>query len=108
MRPSGLVLPQQVLTRTYTHTGLGLKILVSAVQSRPSPPFISNSCPSRNFLRSEFVPKLCLTPAHSSALWRTRDDFTSAEIRLLPDRQWLNSWVFRGAPHDEASRVAVG
>jgi len=30
MRPSGLVLRQQVLTRTYTHTGLGLKILCSS------------------------------------------------------------------------------
>jgi hypothetical protein len=35
----------------------GLKILVSAVQSRPSPPFISASCPSENFSRTDFVPR---------------------------------------------------
>ena len=40
---------------------------MSAVQSRPSPPFISYSCPSANFLRPEFVPKLCPARAHSSA-----------------------------------------
>ena len=33
----------------------GLKILVSAVQSRPSPPFISTNCPSESFSRAEFV-----------------------------------------------------
>ena len=32
-------LRQQTLTRTYADCSLGLKILVSAVQSRPSPPF---------------------------------------------------------------------
>ena len=49
----------------------GLKILVSAVQSRPCPPFLSTSCPSVNSLRSEFVPRfvpnsgtLGITPAH--------------------------------------------
>src|SRR5258705_1855072 len=31
-------LRQQAFTRTYTNTGLGLKILVSAVRSRPSDP----------------------------------------------------------------------
>jgi hypothetical protein len=40
----GPVLPQSTLTRTYTNCGLGLKILVSAVQSRPSPPFLSSNC----------------------------------------------------------------
>ena len=53
---------------------MGLKILVSAVQSRPSPPFFLAACPSGNFLRREFVPKLCLTRAHSSAFQRTRRD----------------------------------
>src|SRR3984893_10426265 len=33
----------------------GLKILVSAVQSRPCPPLFSGSCPSPIFLRREFV-----------------------------------------------------
>jgi hypothetical protein len=45
----------QTFTRTYTDCGLGLKILVSAVQSRPSPPFISHTSPSRNVCCSEFV-----------------------------------------------------
>src|SRR5712692_10250386 len=35
----------------------GLKILVSAVQSRPCPPLFSNTCPSVDFLRSEFVTR---------------------------------------------------
>src|SRR3990172_7854624 len=33
-----------------------LKILVSAVQSRPCPPFFSTGCPPRNSSRIEFVP----------------------------------------------------
>ena len=33
-----------------------LKILVSAVQSRPCPPCVSTSCPPRKSLRIEFVP----------------------------------------------------
>jgi hypothetical protein len=61
----------QQITPASREMGAGLKILVSAVQSRPSPPFISNSCPSANFLSTEVVPKLCLTPAHSSAFQRT-------------------------------------
>jgi hypothetical protein len=35
----------------------GLKILVSAVQSRPSPPFFSAICLSGNFSRTDFVPR---------------------------------------------------
>jgi hypothetical protein len=35
----------------------GLKILVSAVQSRPCPPLFSGSCPSPIFLRREFVTR---------------------------------------------------
>jgi hypothetical protein len=50
-------LRHQTFTRTYTDCGLGLKILVSAVQSRPSPPFISHSCPSENFSQAEFVTR---------------------------------------------------
>ena len=49
----------------------GLKILVSAVQSRPCPPFFSAGCPLRNSPRLEFVPRfvpnsgtLQITPAH--------------------------------------------
>ena len=34
-----------------------LKILVSAVQSRPCPPFFSTGCPPPDFLQSKFVPK---------------------------------------------------
>jgi hypothetical protein len=35
--------------------GSGLKILVSAVQSRPCPPLFSSTCPSRIIPRSDFV-----------------------------------------------------
>jgi hypothetical protein len=49
----------------------GLKILVSAVQSRPCPPLFSGSYPSLKFHRIEFVPKFVPTsstfqriPAH--------------------------------------------
>ena len=62
----------QQISRPRRGMWAGLKILVSAVQSRPSPPFISNSCPPENFPESEFVPKLCLTRAHSSAFQRTK------------------------------------
>ncbi len=51
----------------------GLKILVSAVQSRPCPPFFFK-CPSENFSRAEFVPRfvpnsrtLWSIPAHEGA-----------------------------------------
>ena len=69
------LVPHQAVTRTYTDREIGLKILVSAVQSRPCPPFFSASCPSENFLRCEFVPRfvpnlgtLWITPAHSGLL----------------------------------------
>src|SRR2546428_11823560 len=49
----------------------GLKILVSAVQSRPCPPLFSASCPSPIFRRREFVTRFLTnsgtlqgTPAH--------------------------------------------
>ncbi len=52
----------------------GLKILVSAVQSRPCPPLLSTSCPPVNFPRSKFVPRfvpnsgtLGSIPAHLGA-----------------------------------------
>jgi hypothetical protein len=55
----------------------GLKILVSAVQSRPSPPFFSAAYPSENFSRSEFVPRfvpdsgtLPRIPAHQDRVRR--------------------------------------
>jgi len=35
----------------------GLKILVSAVQSRPCPPLFSTSCPLQNSPWIEFVPR---------------------------------------------------
>ena len=44
----------------------GLKILVSAVQSRPCPPLFSNSCPSPIFLQREFVPRFV---PNSGTLW---------------------------------------
>jgi hypothetical protein len=40
---------QRTWPHTYTNTGLGLKILAAAVQSRPGPPFFSATCPSWNF-----------------------------------------------------------
>ena len=46
-------LRHQTFTHTYRDQGLGLKILVSAVQSRPSPPFFSATCPSENFPESD-------------------------------------------------------
>jgi len=51
--------------------GLGLKILVSAVQSRPCPPLFPASCRRRNSPSIEFVPRFVPTsgtlqriPAH--------------------------------------------
>jgi hypothetical protein len=44
-----------------------LKILVSAVQSRPCPPLFSSNCPLRNSLRLSLCPDLCPTQAHSGA-----------------------------------------
>jgi len=53
----------------------GLKILVSAVQSRPCPPLFSASCPSPIFLRGEFVTRFVTNsgtlrniPAHIRAV----------------------------------------
>ena len=43
-----------------------LKILVSAVQSRPCPPVFSVVSPPGIFSRALFVPILCLRRAHSS------------------------------------------
>ena len=46
----------------------GLKILVSAARSRPGPPFFSATCPSGNFSRPDFVPRLVPNSGtHSSA-----------------------------------------
>jgi hypothetical protein len=61
--------------------GEGLKILVSAVQSRPSPPFISHSSPSRNFRCSEFVTKFV---TNSGTLQRLPAHKAYSEGRLLP------------------------
>jgi len=47
---------QQIMS-LWEGMGLGLKILVSAVQSRPCPPLFSSSCPSVNFLPTEFVTR---------------------------------------------------
>src|SRR5713101_9265960 len=58
-------------------TESGLKILVSAVQSRPCPPLFSASCPSPIFLRREFVTRFVTNsgtlqriPAHVSGSGR--------------------------------------
>src|SRR5215831_16859826 len=63
--------PHQTVTRTYADRGIGLKILVSAVQSRPCPPCFSVGCPPRNSPSAEFVPRFVPTsgtlqriPAH--------------------------------------------
>src|SRR6266852_8022927 len=45
---------------------MGLKILVSAVQSRPCPPLFSGTCPSRIFLRRDFVTRFV---TNSGTLW---------------------------------------
>jgi hypothetical protein len=56
----------------------GLKILVSAVQSRPSPPFFSATCPTENFSQSvcaQIVPNsgaLQRIPTHDEPSLRER------------------------------------
>jgi hypothetical protein len=82
-RHRALLFREQAVTHTYANCGLGLKILVSAVQSRPSPPFFSATCPSENFPRSELVPRfvpnsgtLQRIPAHST----------------FPTRRFLRVW----------------
>jgi carboxymethylenebutenolidase len=62
-------LRSQTFTRTYTHSGLGLKILVSAVQSRPSPPFVSRDSEDlhaaefqRNLAGALDLARTCLVP----------------------------------------------
>ena len=57
---------------TYLREGMGsgLKILVSAVQSRPCPPLFSTSCASLNLSRSESGPDWCPTRAHPGAFQR--------------------------------------
>jgi len=60
----------QQITRPSREMEAGLKILVSAVQSRPSPPFISDSCPSGILLRDEFVPRFV---PNSGAFQRIRE-----------------------------------
>ena len=84
--PSGPLFSQQTFTSTYGDQGLGLKILVSAVQSRPSPPFISKSCPSEIFRRDEFVTKFVTNsgtlqriPAHEDVIGET----SRVELRSL-------------------------
>jgi diguanylate cyclase (GGDEF)-like protein len=62
----------------------GLKILVSAVQSRPCPPFLSTSCPSVNFLRSEFVPRFVPT---SGTLERIPAHQRTKEAKVI--ERWL-------------------
>jgi hypothetical protein len=49
------------------HGPLDLKILVSAVQSRPCPPFLPGSCSSPKCFRDRRVPILCPSGAHSGA-----------------------------------------
>ncbi len=45
----------RLITRPNLKGRAGLKILVSAVQSRPSPPFLSATSPPGIFARPEFV-----------------------------------------------------
>jgi hypothetical protein len=68
-RRQGPLVPHQTVTRTYTRRGLGLKILVSAVQSRPCPPLFSASCPSPIFLRREFVTRFVTNSGTLQITW---------------------------------------
>jgi len=69
----------------------GLKILVSAVQSRPCPPLLSTSCPPVNFPRSKFVPRFVpisstlerpTKPSGASGASEAPTDFCSADLPL--------------------------
>src|SRR5882724_5539034 len=72
--------PHQTVARTYTTRGIGLKILVSAVQSRPCPPFFSAGCPLRNSPSIEFVPRFV---PNSGTLQRIRGHFESVTTGRL-------------------------
>jgi len=63
--------------------GPGLKILVSAVQSRPCPPLISANCPSRIFLRGELVTRFV---TNSGTLQRIQDQTERAFAPVLLSR----------------------
>jgi hypothetical protein len=79
----------QRITRLTWGVQAGLKILVSAVQSRPSPPFFSATCSSENFSPTEFVPRfvpnsgtLQRIPAHEGALgYEHRPTLTGMQLQ---------------------------
>ena len=58
--------------------GPGLKILVSAVQSRPCPPLLSGSCPSVNSSRIAIVPRFV---PNSGTLQRITAEFNHVSSR---------------------------
>ena len=103
--------------RRITHPGkempAGLKILVSAVQSRPSPPFNSNSCPPENFSRNDFVPRfvpnsgtLQRIPAHEAlcgGLPRARRRANAPAVMEDVWSLWLSlrPWSTVGLDQDE-------
>ncbi len=64
--------PHQIVTRTYTDRGIGPKILVWAVQSRPCPPFFHLVARIKVFSKVTLCPSLCPTRAHSRAFQRTK------------------------------------
>ncbi len=69
----------------------GLKILVSAVQSRPCPPFFSTGCPLRNSPWIECVPRFVPT---------------SGTLQRIPAHEWAESITSRRPP--PAARLALG
>jgi len=89
----------------------GLKILVSAVQSRPSPPFFSAAYPSENFSRSECA-RLGHTPARSSAPRSHSEEISSdvvrepmqLRVRVAHRRRFR---LHDLAPHDQGRSVMV-
>ena len=71
--------------------GCGLKILVSAVQSRPCPPLFSTSCPFPNSRASAFVPNsgtLRRIPAHSGRRGAEFSPPKFSELRLATTLRW--------------------
>src|SRR5713226_392778 len=71
----------QQITRRSRGMRAGLKILVSAVQARPSPPFFSATCPLGNFSRTDFVPRFV---PNSGTLQRIPAHEAYSEGRLGP------------------------
>ena len=99
--------PHQTVTCTYEDLGIGLKILVSAVQSRPCPPLLSNTCPLRNSLRNEFVPRFVPT---SGTLWSvpTHVNQEPRAIQYPLEGRFVLAGSLRGAPDDSLGLMIGG